>query len=211
MTEVSLAPGAAEGEVDRRIVIALRIVDAGIHIEPPGDEVAKAQPLRYRSRGTAEADVLAPGAVGSEHADQRPARRDVPAQLASRTPELRSAAGRRERRACRRGATGSTARRRALRKNAMALPSRRVPDEVASCNAPRQDLYHGWANHLVGSFNMDPRSAPLNTENGPGHRQRVHGDSVVGSRSIRATQRRPIASLWPRMAACAWRMARARL
>jgi hypothetical protein len=49
--------------------------------EPPGNKIAHTSALGDDGRGVAEALARAPGASGADEADERPARRRVPAQL----------------------------------------------------------------------------------------------------------------------------------
>src|SRR5688500_9048998 len=76
-----LAPGAAGLDVDRGFFRSARQVDAHVDAQAPRHQPPKAHSPRARRIGVAEALAGAPRPPRSDEAHQRPARRDVPAQL----------------------------------------------------------------------------------------------------------------------------------
>src|SRR5207344_2520299 len=77
----NLAPRAARLDVDRGVLGTLGDIEPRVQAEPPRDEVAKTRALGGDGIGVAEAGAGAPGAAVAEEADERPARRQVPAEL----------------------------------------------------------------------------------------------------------------------------------
>src|SRR6185436_7438453 len=77
-------PGAPGLDVESGVLRTFRDVGAHVHAEPSGNEITKSDAPCLGRVGVAEVRAGAPGTSRSEEADQRPARRDIPAQLGLR-------------------------------------------------------------------------------------------------------------------------------
>src|SRR5215217_3740115 len=76
---VWLPPGASGLNVDGGVLRTARDIETDVKAEPAGDLITEARTFRADRTAVAEAGARAPGAPEAEEADQRPARRHVPA------------------------------------------------------------------------------------------------------------------------------------
>src|SRR5690349_20700589 len=81
LDKAALSPGAAGLNVEGGVLRTFRDVGAHVDAVPSGNEITKSDAPGLGRVGVAEVRARAPRTSGAEEADQRPARRDVPAQL----------------------------------------------------------------------------------------------------------------------------------